>query len=230
MERHRHQLEVQTAFREQGARLQATYDKKQKAEYDMAKRWVRHGPDFTASTTVYVYSFGGGEGVGRVCRFCYRDGGSKCGCGALIGLVCSELCRCGCRETEIKQLQGWKSTVDNLVDKFQELISAREQRQQQQAAALAAAAGDSEAGGVEVRVRWWSWCWRCRCWPGANGGLSSAANMRMYVDWLCKLYGRRGSHQWCHKPQGCCAVCACRQWRATLRRPLAASPRSSMCS
>lgn len=32
------QLEIQTAFREQGARLQATYDKKQKAEYDMAKR------------------------------------------------------------------------------------------------------------------------------------------------------------------------------------------------
>lgn len=32
------QLEVQTAFREQGARLQATYDKKQKAEYDVAKR------------------------------------------------------------------------------------------------------------------------------------------------------------------------------------------------
>ncbi|GFR52505.1 hypothetical protein Agub_g15080 [Astrephomene gubernaculifera] len=69
MERHRHQLEVQTAFREQGARLQATYDKKQKAEYEMAKR-----------------------------------------------------------ETEIKQLQGWKGTVDNLVDKFQELINTRNER------------------------------------------------------------------------------------------------------
>ncbi|GLI67376.1 hypothetical protein VaNZ11_011557 [Volvox africanus] len=69
MERHRHQLEVQTAFREQGARLQATYDKKQKAEYDMAKR-----------------------------------------------------------ETEIKQLQGWKGTVENLVDKFHELIACRNER------------------------------------------------------------------------------------------------------
>lgn len=32
------QLEVQTAFRSQGARLQAIYDRKQRAEYDMAKR------------------------------------------------------------------------------------------------------------------------------------------------------------------------------------------------
>jgi hypothetical protein len=48
MERHRHQLadaaieeqlEVQTAFREHGARLQGIYDKRQRAEYDMAKRW-----------------------------------------------------------------------------------------------------------------------------------------------------------------------------------------------
>ncbi|GIL82776.1 hypothetical protein Vretimale_8343 [Volvox reticuliferus] len=69
MERHRHQLDVQTAFREQGARLQATYDKKQKAEYDMAKR-----------------------------------------------------------ETEIKQLQGWKGTVENLVDKFHELTACRNER------------------------------------------------------------------------------------------------------
>jgi hypothetical protein len=52
MERHRakmadeaieEQLEVQTAFREQGARLQAIYDKKQRTEYDMAKRWGRAG-------------------------------------------------------------------------------------------------------------------------------------------------------------------------------------------
>ncbi|KAG1660965.1 hypothetical protein FOA52_005590 [Chlamydomonas sp. UWO 241] len=73
MERHRaqladaaieEQLEVQTAFRELGARLQATYDKKQRAEYEMAKR-----------------------------------------------------------ETEIKQLQGWKGTVENLVDKFIEVLS-----------------------------------------------------------------------------------------------------------
>ena len=49
MERHRaaladaaieEQLEVQTAFREQGARLQGVYDKKQRSEYEMAKRWV----------------------------------------------------------------------------------------------------------------------------------------------------------------------------------------------
>lgn len=57
MERHRHQLadqaieeqlEVQTAFRERGARLQAIYDKKQKTEYDMAKRYVgmRGDPGF----------------------------------------------------------------------------------------------------------------------------------------------------------------------------------------
>ena len=48
MERHRaaladaaieEQLEVQTAFREQGARLQGVYDKKQRSEYEMAKRW-----------------------------------------------------------------------------------------------------------------------------------------------------------------------------------------------
>ena len=47
MERHRaaladaaieEQLEVQTAFREQGARLQGVYDKKQRSEYEMAKR------------------------------------------------------------------------------------------------------------------------------------------------------------------------------------------------
>ncbi|EFJ48600.1 hypothetical protein VOLCADRAFT_104654 [Volvox carteri f. nagariensis] len=84
MERHRHQLEVQTAFREQGARLQATYDKKQKAEYDMAKR-----------------------------------------------------------ETEIKQLQGWKSTVENLVDKFQELITCRNER------ALAASASGGDSGAIK---------------------------------------------------------------------------------
>jgi hypothetical protein len=49
MERHRHQLadaaieeqlEVQTAFREQGAKLQALYERKQRTEYDMVKRWV----------------------------------------------------------------------------------------------------------------------------------------------------------------------------------------------
>lgn len=34
------QLGVQTAFREQGAKLQALYDKKQRTEYEMAKRWV----------------------------------------------------------------------------------------------------------------------------------------------------------------------------------------------
>ena len=48
MERHRaqladaaieEQLEVQTAFREQGARLQSIYDRKQRSEYEMAKRW-----------------------------------------------------------------------------------------------------------------------------------------------------------------------------------------------
>jgi hypothetical protein len=49
MERHRHQLadaaieeqlEVQTAFREHGARLQGIYDKRQRTEYENAKRWV----------------------------------------------------------------------------------------------------------------------------------------------------------------------------------------------
>lgn len=29
------------------------------------------------------------------------------------------------RETEIKQLQGWKATVESLVEKFSELIAAR---------------------------------------------------------------------------------------------------------
>lgn len=47
MERHRHQLadaaieeqlEVQTAFREQGTKLQGLYDKKQRTEYEMAKK------------------------------------------------------------------------------------------------------------------------------------------------------------------------------------------------
>ncbi len=47
MERHRaqladaaieEQLEVQTAFREQGALLQGIYNKKERAEYDMARR------------------------------------------------------------------------------------------------------------------------------------------------------------------------------------------------
>jgi hypothetical protein len=47
MERHRaaladaaieEQLEVQTAFREQGALLQSVYDAKQRAEYEMSKR------------------------------------------------------------------------------------------------------------------------------------------------------------------------------------------------
>ncbi|KXZ54862.1 hypothetical protein GPECTOR_4g934 [Gonium pectorale] len=89
MERHKHQVEVQTAFREQGARLQATYDKKQKAEYDMAKR-----------------------------------------------------------ETEIKQLQGWKGTVENLVDKFQELINSRNERIA--AAASAGAEGVRDGGSLET--------------------------------------------------------------------------------
>jgi hypothetical protein len=49
MERHRHQLadaaieeqlEVQTAFREQGTKLQGLYDRKQRTEYEIAKRWV----------------------------------------------------------------------------------------------------------------------------------------------------------------------------------------------
>jgi len=47
MERHRHQmadaaieeqLTVQTAFREQSNKLQALYDRKQRSEFDMAKR------------------------------------------------------------------------------------------------------------------------------------------------------------------------------------------------
>lgn len=46
-----------------------------------------------------------------------------------------------CRETEIKQLQGWKSTVENLVDKFQELITCRNER-------ILAAASDGAEGGV----------------------------------------------------------------------------------
>lgn len=82
MERHRHQLDVQTAFREQGARLQAIYDKKQKTEYDMTKR-----------------------------------------------------------ETEIKQLQGWKGTVESLIEKFQELIAAK-----QPTASNASADGEEDAG------------------------------------------------------------------------------------
>jgi hypothetical protein len=50
MERHRaqladaaieEQLEVQTALREQGAKLQAIYERKQRGEFEMAKRWVR---------------------------------------------------------------------------------------------------------------------------------------------------------------------------------------------
>jgi hypothetical protein len=32
------QLEVQTAFREQGSKLQGLYDRKQRTEYDIAKR------------------------------------------------------------------------------------------------------------------------------------------------------------------------------------------------
>ncbi|GFH31812.1 USP domain-containing protein, partial [Haematococcus lacustris] len=62
------QLEVQTAFREQGALLQAIYDSKLRAEHEMVKR-----------------------------------------------------------ETEVKQLQGWKGTVENLLDKFLELMAAKGQ-------------------------------------------------------------------------------------------------------
>ncbi len=90
MERHRHQLEVQTAFREQGARLQATYDKKQKAEYDMAKRWVRQGPDLT--TYGCPCGWEGGQGVGHGYGACLRDGGSELVCDALTRpVVCTFL-------------------------------------------------------------------------------------------------------------------------------------------
>jgi hypothetical protein len=50
MERHRaaladaaigEQLEVQTAFREQGSLLQGIYDRKQRAEYDLSRKCVR---------------------------------------------------------------------------------------------------------------------------------------------------------------------------------------------
>mmetsp|Transcript_9701 Transcript_9701/g.26290 ORF Transcript_9701/g.26290 Transcript_9701/m.26290 type:complete len:665 (+) Transcript_9701:145-2139(+) len=87
MERHRaqladqaieEQLEVQTAFREQGAMLQGIYDKKQRAEYDITKR-----------------------------------------------------------ETEVKQLQGWKTTIEKLVENVTEVVAAlskgsSQQQQQQQ--------------------------------------------------------------------------------------------------
>lgn len=72
MERHRHQLadaaieeqlEVQTALREKGSQVQALYDKKQRTEFEIAKR-----------------------------------------------------------ETEIKQLNGWKATVENLMERFDDLI------------------------------------------------------------------------------------------------------------
>lgn len=62
MDRHRHQLEVQTAFREQGARLQAAYDKKQNAEYAMAKRCVVGGRCGVVVCCVVVVVWGGGEG------------------------------------------------------------------------------------------------------------------------------------------------------------------------
>ena len=55
------QLEVQTAFREQGSRLQTIYEKKQRAEYDMSKRCVcvvGRGPGFVAGHTG-VYGLGG---------------------------------------------------------------------------------------------------------------------------------------------------------------------------
>ncbi|BDA41097.1 probable inactive ubiquitin carboxyl-terminal hydrolase 54 at C-terminar half [Coccomyxa sp. Obi] len=72
MERHRaqladaaieEQLEVQTAFREHGARLQAIYDKRQRTDVEIARR-----------------------------------------------------------EQEMKQLQGWKQTVQSLIERFQDLI------------------------------------------------------------------------------------------------------------
>jgi hypothetical protein len=61
MERHRaqladaaieEQLEVQTAFREQGARLQGVYDKKQRGEFEMAKRYVMKRGKFVHSSRV----------------------------------------------------------------------------------------------------------------------------------------------------------------------------------
>ncbi|WIA33521.1 hypothetical protein OEZ86_006646 [Tetradesmus obliquus] len=76
MERHRHQLadaaieeqlEVQTAFREQGAKLQSLYDKKQRTEFEIAKR-----------------------------------------------------------DTEIKQLNGWKATVENLSERFDDLAKQQQ--------------------------------------------------------------------------------------------------------
>ncbi|KIY93744.1 hypothetical protein MNEG_14218 [Monoraphidium neglectum] len=96
MERHRHQLadaaieeqlEVQTAFREQGSKLQALYDRKQRTEYDLVKR-----------------------------------------------------------DNEVKQLNGWKATVDNLVERFQDMLAQRAALAPDAAAAAAAVADVAGAG------------------------------------------------------------------------------------
>jgi hypothetical protein len=36
------------------------------------------------------------------------------------------LCFLPCSENEVKQLQGWKGTVEGLLDKFVELVNARQ--------------------------------------------------------------------------------------------------------
>lgn len=51
------------------------------------------------------------------------------------------------RETEIKQLQGWKGTVENLTEKFVELLSSRDKQAAAAAASAAAAAASSGANG-----------------------------------------------------------------------------------
>ena len=105
-ERHRHQLadaaiegqlEVQTALREQGSRLQALYDRRQRAEYDLAKR-----------------------------------------------------------ENEVKQLNGWRATVESLAERFGDLLAQRA------AAAAASASAGASAGGGEAG-------------EGAEGGAAAAA-------------------------------------------------------
>eukprot|EP00775_Hariotina_reticulata_P013475 gene13475-13601_t len=100
MERHRHQLadaaieeqlEVQTAFREQGAKLQSLYDKKQRTEYEINKR-----------------------------------------------------------ENEIKQLQGWKATVENLLERFDDLLKQAQMLQELDDARAMSGGSSSSASRMDI--------------------------------------------------------------------------------
>lgn len=82
MERHRaqladaaieEQLEVQTAFREHGARLQAIYDKRQRTDVEVARRDQEMKQLQGAATCLICFSFVGVAGVCACNLGCFSE-------------------------------------------------------------------------------------------------------------------------------------------------------------